>query len=69
MLIKEHLTSEYLKNVAPSSFEIAHLAIEVTKAYIRKGLQIEVGDVLYMLEHRSAQDIINDIDDSEGPIS
>lgn len=69
MPLKEHLTSEYLKNIAPSSFEIAHLAIEVTKAYIRKGLQIEVGDVLYMLEHRSAQDIIKDIDEVEGPIS
>lgn len=67
--MKEHLTSEYLKNVAPSSFEIAQLAIEVTKAYIRKGLQIEVGDVLEMLTHRSAEEIIKDIESSEGPIS
>ena len=69
MMTKEHLTSEYLKQVAPSSFEIAHLAIEVTKAFIRKGHQIEVQDVLEMLRHRSAEDIIADIDETEGPIS
>lgn len=69
MLVNDHLTSEYLKNVAPSSFEIAHLAIEVTKAYIRKGLQIEVGDVLDMLEHRSAEEIIKDIEGHQGSIS
>jgi 1,6-anhydro-N-acetylmuramate kinase len=69
MMTKEHLTSEYLKQVAPSAFEIAHLAIEVTKAYIRKGHQIEVEDVLEMLRHRTAQEIIADIDESEGPIS
>ena len=69
MMTKEHLTSEYLKQVAPSSFEIAHLAIEVTKAFIRKGHQIEVQDVLEMLRHRTAAEIIADLDEIEGPIS
>lgn len=69
MLFKENLTTEYLKQVAPSTFEIAHLAIEVTKAYIKKGYQIEVQDVLEMLRHRTAAEIIADIDESEGPIS
>lgn len=66
---KENLTTEYLKQVAASSFEIAHLAIEITKAYIRKGQQIEVSDVLAMLQHRTAQEIIDDIEQLEGPIS
>lgn len=69
MMTKEHLTSEYLREVAPSSFEIAHLAIEVTKAFIKKGHQIEVQDVLEMLRHRTAEEIMADIDVSEGPIS
>jgi hypothetical protein len=69
MLSKDNLTTEYLKQVAPSTFEIAHLAIEVTKAYIKKGYQIEVQDVLEMLRHRTAAEIIADIDESEGPIS
>lgn len=66
---KENLTTEYLKQVAASSFEIAHLAIEITKAYIRKGQQIEVTDVLAMLQHRTAEEIIADIEELEGPIS
>ena len=69
MNTKDNLTNEYLKQVAPSSFEIAHLAIEITKAFIRKGHQIEVSDVLAMLQHRTAAEIIADIDDVEGPIS
>ncbi len=69
MMQKEHLTSEYLKNVAPSAFEIAHLAIEVAKAYIHKGYPVDVEEVLEMLRHRTAAEIIADIDDSEGPIS
>ena len=68
-MTKDHLTSEYLRPIALSSFEIAHLAIEVTRAYIRKGHQIDMEDVLDMLTRRSAHDIIADIDESEGPIS
>ena len=69
MSTRDQLTTEYLKNVAPSAFEVAHLAIEVTRAYILKGHQIAVEDVLDMLRHRTAAEIIADIDDSEGPAS
>lgn len=69
MFTREQLTSEYLKSVAPSAFEIAHQAIEVSRAYIHKGHQVSVEEVLDMLRHRTAADIIADIDESEGPIS
>lgn len=69
MFTREQLTTEYLKSVGSSAFEITHLAIEVTRAFIRKGHQITVEEVLEMLRHRTAQEIIADIDDVEGPIS